>query len=107
MLEIDQFPDQSLSLPDLFQQSRNFVSYLEKSTDLRGLCTHVVNEIRAITGYEVAGELEVAVDEAHSESRVFVKWAVVVATGRFYLENERHNKSKSPYVRGSRPIEQS
>ena len=50
LLEIERITDQSL--PDVFQQSRNFVSYLEKSTSLRQLCTHVVEEIRSITGYD-------------------------------------------------------
>lgn len=50
LLEIERLTDQLM--PDVFQQSRNFVSYLEKSTSLRQLCTYVVEEIRSITGYD-------------------------------------------------------
>jgi chemotaxis family two-component system sensor kinase Cph1 len=52
MLEIEPFLDTPLSLPDLFKQSRNFIDYIEVSPSLRKLCSHVVNEIREITGYD-------------------------------------------------------
>lgn len=52
LLEIERFPDNAMSLPDLYQQSRNFIGYMEKGTGLQSLCNNVVNEIREVTGYD-------------------------------------------------------
>lgn len=52
MLEIERSPDETLSLPDLYKESNNFISYLEISSDLRELSTHVADQIRDITGYD-------------------------------------------------------
>lgn len=51
-LEIERSVQQIVPLPDLFEQSRNFVDYLGKNTDLQGLCTHVAKQIRLVTGYD-------------------------------------------------------
>ncbi len=52
ILEIEPSPDKTLSLPDLYQQSRNFISYLDSRPGLQTLCTLVADEIREITGYD-------------------------------------------------------
>lgn len=51
-LEIERSAPNLASLPDLFDQSRNFVSYLGKSDSLQGLCTHVAEQTRLVTGYD-------------------------------------------------------
>jgi light-regulated signal transduction histidine kinase (bacteriophytochrome) len=52
LLEIERSAQTGVSLPDLFEQSKNFVSYLGKSDSLQGLCTHVAEQVRMVTGYD-------------------------------------------------------
>lgn len=51
MLDLEPFPDGSLTLPDLYSQTKRFVSYLERSTTLQDLCKIIAEETRIITGY--------------------------------------------------------
>ncbi|MCF0057214.1 ATP-binding protein [Dyadobacter sp. CY356] len=52
ILEFEPFPDGTLSLPDLYNQTRSFVSLMEKHSYLPELCQDISDEIRAITGYD-------------------------------------------------------
>lgn len=52
ILELEPFPDGTLNLPNLYNQTRNFVSIMEKSSHLLELCQDIANETRAITGYD-------------------------------------------------------
>lgn len=52
ILEFEPFPDGTLSLPDLYNQTRSFVSLMEKHSYLPELCQDIANETRAITGYD-------------------------------------------------------
>ncbi len=52
LLEAEPFPDGYLSLPDLYLQTRKFVSLITRSQTLRELCQTIAEETRAITGYD-------------------------------------------------------
>lgn len=52
ILELEPFPDGTLNLPNLYNQTRNFVSHMEKSSYLLELCQDIARETRAITGYD-------------------------------------------------------
>lgn len=52
ILEFEPFPDGTINLPNLYNQTRHFVSVLEKTTYLQELCQEIANETREITGYD-------------------------------------------------------
>lgn len=52
ILEIEPFPDGTLNLPNLYNQTRKFVSYMEKTSYLGELCQNIADETRQITGYD-------------------------------------------------------
>jgi light-regulated signal transduction histidine kinase (bacteriophytochrome) len=52
LLEFEAFPDGSLALPDLYVQTRKFVTIIENVSSLKELCQAVSDETRAITGYD-------------------------------------------------------
>ncbi|MCE6992250.1 ATP-binding protein [Dyadobacter sp. CY323] len=52
ILELEPFPDGTLNLPNLYNQTRTFVSIMEKATFLTGLCQEIAHETRIITGYD-------------------------------------------------------
>ena len=52
LLEAEPYPDGYLGLPDLYQQTRSFVSLLENTFTLRELCQTIAEETRRITGYD-------------------------------------------------------
>lgn len=52
ILDMEPFPDGSLTLPDLYSQTKRFVSYLERSVTLQDLCSIIAEETRNITGYD-------------------------------------------------------
>ncbi|REA55433.1 histidine kinase [Dyadobacter luteus] len=52
ILEFEPFPDGSIGLPDLYAQTRNFVSLMEKHSHLQDLCKDIATEMRKITGYD-------------------------------------------------------
>ncbi|GGB93900.1 ATP-binding protein [Dyadobacter sediminis] len=52
VLELEPFPDGTLNLPNLYNQTRKFVSIMEKATYLPELCQEIANETRTITGYD-------------------------------------------------------
>jgi chemotaxis family two-component system sensor kinase Cph1 len=52
LLECEPFPDGHLSLPDLYAQTRNFISLIEGADYLQDLCQSVAGETRNITGYD-------------------------------------------------------
>lgn len=52
LLELEPFPDGHLSLPDLYRQTRNFISFIEGTDYLQDLCQAVAAETRNITGYD-------------------------------------------------------
>lgn len=52
IIDLEPFPDGSLTLPDLYSQTRRFVSYLERSVSLQDLCRIIAEETRVITGYD-------------------------------------------------------
>jgi chemotaxis family two-component system sensor kinase Cph1 len=52
VLEFEPFPDGAIGLPDLYAQTRNFVSLMEKHSHLLDLCKDIAGEMRKITGYD-------------------------------------------------------
>jgi light-regulated signal transduction histidine kinase (bacteriophytochrome) len=52
IMELEPFPDGTLNLPNLYTQTRNFVSIMEKSSGLLDLCQEIADETRTITGYD-------------------------------------------------------
>ncbi|MBL7712220.1 MAG: GAF domain-containing protein [Chitinophagaceae bacterium] len=52
VLEFEAFPDGSLALPDLYTQTRKFVSMIEGASNLQSLCQAVADETRQISGYD-------------------------------------------------------
>ncbi|SDG86567.1 Bacteriophytochrome (light-regulated signal transduction histidine kinase) [Dyadobacter soli] len=52
IMELEPFPDGTLHLPNLYTQTRNFVSIMEKSSGLLDLCQEIADETRSITGYD-------------------------------------------------------
>ncbi|SEI75216.1 Bacteriophytochrome (light-regulated signal transduction histidine kinase) [Dyadobacter koreensis] len=52
ILELEPFPDGTLDLPNLYNQTRNFVSLMEQHSSLLELCNDIAVETRRITGYD-------------------------------------------------------
>jgi len=52
ILDLEPYPGGNLTLPELYSQTRRFVSYLERSVTLQDLCGIIADETRAITGYD-------------------------------------------------------
>ncbi|WP_026628696.1 ATP-binding protein [Dyadobacter alkalitolerans] len=52
VLELEPFPDGTINLPNLYNQTRTFVSIMEKTSYLPDLCQEIAAETRAITGYD-------------------------------------------------------
>lgn len=52
IMELEPFPDGTLNLPNLYTQTRNFVSIMERSSGLLDLCQEIADETRTITGYD-------------------------------------------------------
>ncbi len=52
VFEAEPFPDGHLQLPDLYNQTKKFVAYLQHSTTLQELSYLIATETRAITGYD-------------------------------------------------------
>lgn len=52
IIEFEPFPEDELSLPDLYNQTTNFVHLLEKSSGLQELCQAIAVETREIIGYD-------------------------------------------------------
>jgi two-component system, chemotaxis family, sensor kinase Cph1 len=52
LLEFEPFPDGSLNLPDLYNQTRRFISLTENARSLTELCEAIATETRSITGYD-------------------------------------------------------
>ncbi|GGM97738.1 histidine kinase [Dyadobacter beijingensis] len=52
IMELEPFPDGTLQLPNLYNQTRNFVSIMEKSSGLLDLCQEIADATRSITGYD-------------------------------------------------------
>lgn len=52
ILEFEPFPDEALDLPNLYSQTRSFVSLMEQHDSLIELCNDIAVETRRITGYD-------------------------------------------------------
>lgn len=52
IMELEPFPDGTLDLPNLYNQTRNFVGIMEKSNGLTDLFQEIADETRTITGYD-------------------------------------------------------
>lgn len=52
LMEIEHADQPEIISPDVFLQSRDFVDFLDKSSDLRELCNYVAAEVRKISGYD-------------------------------------------------------
>lgn len=52
ILELEPFPDGAINLPNLYNQTRTFVSFMEKTSYLPELCQEIANQTREITGYD-------------------------------------------------------
>jgi light-regulated signal transduction histidine kinase (bacteriophytochrome) len=52
ILEFEPFPDGTINLPNLYNQTRSFVSMMERTTYLPELCQAIAHETRSITGYD-------------------------------------------------------
>jgi len=52
ILELEPLPDQALDLPNLYSQTKNFVSLMERHNSLLELCSDIAIETRRITGYD-------------------------------------------------------
>ncbi|CAG4990003.1 Phytochrome-like protein cph1 [Dyadobacter sp. CECT 9275] len=52
LLELEPFPNGALDLPNLYDQTRRFVSAMEKNNTLVELCQEIAHETREITGYD-------------------------------------------------------
>ena len=52
LLELELFPDGTLDLPNLYNQTRKFVALMEGSHRLVELCQSIAEETRSITGYD-------------------------------------------------------
>lgn len=52
ILELEPFPDGTLDLPNLYTQTRNFVSLLESHNYLQDLCDNIAEQTRIITAYD-------------------------------------------------------
>ncbi len=52
ILELEPFPDGSLSLPNLYSQTQKFVSFLQNAQGVQQLSQKIAEETREITGYD-------------------------------------------------------
>lgn len=52
ILELEPVPDVTPDLPDIYNQTRGFLSLMEKHSYLPELCLDIADETRAITGYD-------------------------------------------------------
>jgi light-regulated signal transduction histidine kinase (bacteriophytochrome) len=52
LLEFEPFPNGSQNLPDLYNQTRRFISLMEDASSLTDLCEAIAAETRSITGYD-------------------------------------------------------
>jgi chemotaxis family two-component system sensor kinase Cph1 len=52
VIEAEPFPDGFRNLPDLYQQTRRFVAFMEQTRTLQELCQSVAEETRRVTGYD-------------------------------------------------------
>lgn len=52
VIEAEPFPDGFRNLPDLYLQTRRFVTTMEQTQTLKELCQSVADETRRITGYD-------------------------------------------------------
>lgn len=52
MINAEPYPDGYLNPPDLYQQTRRFVSRLEQTDSMEELCQFVADETRQLTGYD-------------------------------------------------------
>ncbi len=52
ILELEPLPDEQLDLPNLYSQTKNFVSFMEQHSSLLELCNDIAVETRRITGYD-------------------------------------------------------
>jgi len=52
ILELEPFPDGTLNLPNLYNQTRDFVASMEKRSYLPELCGDIAEQTRNITGYD-------------------------------------------------------
>ncbi|TDE12858.1 ATP-binding protein [Dyadobacter psychrotolerans] len=52
ILELEPFPDGTLDLPNLYSQTKNFVSSMERQSYLPELCADIADQTRNITGYD-------------------------------------------------------
>jgi chemotaxis family two-component system sensor kinase Cph1 len=52
VLELEPFPDGSKDLPNLYSQTRKFVSFMEGTAKMVELCREIAEETRLITGYD-------------------------------------------------------
>ena len=52
ILELEPFPDGTMDLPNLYTQTRNFVSMMERHSYLPELCQEIAAETKMITGYD-------------------------------------------------------
>lgn len=52
VLELEPFPDGAMDLPNLYSQTKNFVSSMERQSHLSQLCKDIAGQTRNITGYD-------------------------------------------------------
>lgn len=52
LLEFEPYDAQSPPLTEFYDQTREFVAYMEKTTSLQSLCQRVAEQTRTITGYD-------------------------------------------------------
>ena len=52
ILELEPFPDGTMELPNLYTQTKNFVSMMERHSYLPELCQEIAAETKRITGYD-------------------------------------------------------
>ena len=52
VLELEPFPDGTMELPNLYTQTKNFVSMMERHSYLPELCQEIAAETKMITGYD-------------------------------------------------------
>lgn len=52
IMEFEPYDEKSPPLSDFYDQTREFVAYMEKTTSLQSLCQRVAEQTRTITGYD-------------------------------------------------------
>lgn len=52
ILEFEPAPEETIAINDIYQQTKQFTSYIQKADTLQMLCQLVADETRAITGYD-------------------------------------------------------